>query len=122
MRSLPLRRFPDRVTRLHRGAGLRNNAGEWVPGGVTETELAASVQPAGLEDADEESGARLVDRIVVYLRGEDMVLGAFDDNEADRLRWRGQTYVVTRSMSWSGSHTRAVCVRQGDTGLEGLPC
>ena len=121
MRSLPLRRFPDRVTRIHRGAGLRNRAGEWVPGEVIETELAASVQPAGLEDADEESGARLVDRIVAYIRGEDMVLATFDENEADRLRWKGEVYVVTRSMSWTGSHTRAVCVRQGDTGLEDVP-
>ena len=91
---------------------MRNKVGEWVPGGVTETELAANVQPAGLEDADEESGARLVDRIVVYIRGEDMVLAAFDDIEADRVRWRGREYVVTRSMSWTGSHTRAVCLRE----------
>ena len=112
MRRLAARRFPDTVTRLHRGAGLRNKVGEWVPGGVTETELAASVQPAGLEDADQESGARLVERIVVYLRGEDMVLAAFDEGEADRVRWKGAVYVVERSMSWTGSHTRAVCLRE----------
>ena len=112
MRRLAARRFPDRVTRLHRGAGLRNNAGEWVPGGVTETELAASVQPAGLEDADEEGGARLSERIKVYVPEEDALLAAFDEVEADRVRWRGQTYVVERSMSWTGSHCRAVCLRE----------
>ena len=105
MRGLPLRRFPDTITRRRRGEGRRNRRGEWVPGDVMEHDYRASVQPEGLTDADDVGGTRLVDRIKVYIPGEDMVLAAFDDQEPDRIRWKGRTYVVERSMSWTGSHT-----------------
>ena len=43
--TLSLRRFPDRIVRRREAPGDRNNAGEFVPGAITEIELRASVQP-----------------------------------------------------------------------------
>ncbi len=100
------------MTRLRRGEGRRDRSGAWIPGEEVETGFRANVQPVALEDADEEGGARLSEKIKVYIPEEDSLLAAFDEVEADRVRWRGQTYVVERSMSWTASHCRAICLRE----------
>ena len=111
--ALAPRRFPQTVTRRRQAEGRRNAAGEWVPGGVTETELRASVQPLKLEDVDLEAGAQLSERLKIYVPGGDYeLLAAFENAEADRVVWRGAEYTVIESRSWVGSHTRATVLRE----------
>ena len=68
--TLALRRFPDRITRRRHGPGDCNSAGEYVKGMVEEVELAASVQPLSVEDVDVVGGARLSERLKVYVPEE----------------------------------------------------
>ena len=112
MSKLAPRRFPDRITRLRTLEGGRNKAGEWLPGEVDETELRASVQPVALEDSDIAGGVSVVERIKVYVPEPDSLMAAFDEVEADRVRWQGRDYVVKESRSWTRGHCRAVCLRE----------
>ncbi len=112
MATLAPRRFPDRITRLREIEGHRNSAGEYVSGGTEEFVLLASVQPVELGDIDAEEGARLSERIVVYVPEPDALLAAFDDSEADRVRWQGREYTVIQTRSWSRGHCRAACLRE----------
>ena len=105
-------RFPDRIVRLRQLEGEFNPAGEWQPGGVVEEKFRASVQPATLQDLDTVEGSRLSERIVIYVAGEDQLLAAFENAEADRVRWKGNEYLVEKSMTWTDSHTRAVALRE----------
>ena len=111
---LAARRFPDTITRRRRAPGDRNVFGEWVQGAVTETDLRASVQPLKLEDADVEGGARLQERLRVYVPGLHALIAAFGDREADRVLVDGAEYVVESSSTWSGNsaHTKAVLLRE----------
>ena len=104
--------FPGTITRRRSGPGRRDDAGEWIPGGIEETELAASVQPVATEDVDAASGDRLLERLVVYVPGAGELAAAFDAAEADRVAVDGLEYVVEVSRSWPGSHTRAVLLRE----------
>ncbi len=106
---LAARRFPDRILRRRAGPGMRVR-GEWVPGPVVETELAASVQPLALEDADISGGAQLVERIKVYIPESDALAAAFDESIADEVVIGAKTYTVEESRSWP-THTRATLVR-----------
>ncbi|MCY4498407.1 MAG: hypothetical protein OXC14_14100 [Rhodospirillaceae bacterium] len=112
MRNLSPRRFPDIITRRRQAPGAYNSAGEYVEGAVTETELWASVQPLSAEDVDAVEGARLSDRLKVYVPEPDALVAAFVDREADHVVWLGQNFTVIESRSWPGSHTRATILRE----------
>lgn len=105
-------RFPHRVTRIRQLEGDFNSRGEWTPGAEFEDELRASVQPIVVEDRDLVEGAGLSDRIKVYTPEPDALLAAFDDREADKIRWDGEVYTVIAARTWTGKHTRAVCLRE----------
>ncbi len=105
-------RFPESIVRLRQMEGAFNAAGEWTPGGVNETTFRASVQPVILEDRDIEAGSGLSEKIKVFVPDEDALLAAFDGAEADQVRWRGRTYSVIESRTWTGRHCRAVCLRE----------
>ena len=112
---LAARRFPDTITRRRRAPGDRDDLGEWVPGVVTETALPASVQPLKLEDADEEGGSQLQERLKVYIPQPHALIAAFGDREADRvLVGEEEEYVVESSSTWIGTsaHTKAVLLRE----------
>ena len=110
--TLALRRFPDRITRRRHGPGDCNSAGEYVKGMVEEVGLAASVQPLSVEDVDVVEGARLSERLKVYVPEEGVLRPAFDDRLADVVVWLGTEYTVIESRSWPGSHTRATILRE----------
>ena len=61
------RRFRDTIARLRETPAERNSAGEFVEGATVETELAASVQPISLTDADIAAGVGLVERYKVFV-------------------------------------------------------
>ena len=109
--TLSLRRFPDRIVRRREAPGDRNGAGEFVPGAITEIELRASVQPLKLADADIAGGAQLSETFKVYIPEPDALAAAFDDRQADAVRWNGATFTVIESRSWPGGHTRATILR-----------
>ena len=110
--TLSTRRFPDTIARLRETPAVRNAAGEHVQGVVTETELAASVQPIALTDADIAGGVSLVDRFKIYVPQAGALLAAVDDSVADRVMIDGREFVVEESRSWPGSHCRATILRQ----------
>ena len=110
--TLAPRRFPDTIARRRQAPGAFNDLGEWVPGAVDEVELAASVQPLALDDADVVAGSQLAERLRCYVPGADRLLAAFDDREADRVVIDGREFVVEESRSWRRSHTRATLLRQ----------
>ena len=112
MRHLALRRFRDTITRRRHGPGMRNNAGEYVEGMVTETELAASVQPLRVEDVDAVEGSLLSERLKVYVAEENALMAAFEDRGADTVLWLGTEYTVVESRSWPRRHTRATLLRE----------
>ena len=110
--TLSLRRFPQTITRRRQGPGVFDSCGEFQPGATTETELRASVQPLSIKDEDLEEGSRLTEKIKVYVPNENALLAAFDDREADKVVYAGETYVVEESRSWPGGHTRATLLRE----------
>ena len=121
--TLAPRRFPDRITRLRQMEGTVNKAGEWEPGAVIETVFAASVQPIKVEDVDAVEGARLSERLKVYLPIADALMAAGETFEADLVRWKGRTYTVIESRSWERGHCRATLLTKDDTvGLTELDC
>ena len=101
--------FNDTIVRRRAGPGMRVR-GEWVPGPVVETELAASVQPLALEDADIAGGAQLIERFKIFVSQPDALVAAFDESVADEVVIGTKTYTVEESRSWP-SHTRATVVR-----------
>ncbi len=106
------RRFPDTIVRKREGPGSHDGYGEWVPGTVTETELSASVQRLDLEDSDTVGGARLVERLKVFVPVSSGDLqAAFDDAGADRVVWKGREYVVEESRTWP-RFTHATLLRE----------
>ena len=107
------RRFPDTITRRREFPGHRNEFGEWVPGGVEETPFRASVQPLALEDRDFVGGAQLSNRVKVYVPEADALVAAFENRSADRVVLSdGGVFSVEESRSWSGSHCRAILLRE----------
>ena len=60
------RRFPDTITRIREGPGMRNSFGEWQAGQSEEFELRASIQPVKLEDSDLAGGSQLIQRLRCY--------------------------------------------------------
>ena len=109
---LVARRFPQTITRRRTAPGRRGDYGQWAPGAVTETEFRASVQPIGLEDVDLEGGSKFSRRLAVYVPEPDALAAAFDQAEADVVIYRTLEYVVEKSQSWPGSHTRAIVLRE----------
>ena len=106
------RRFPDAIIRRRTTGSGRNTHGEWVEGTVTETDLAASVQPISLEDDDRPEGARLRERFRVYVPASSGDLrAAFNDEEPDRVVWKGVEYVVEESETWP-KFTKATIFRE----------
>ena len=106
------RRFPHRIVRRRQESGAVNPFGEFVPGSITETEFAASVQPLKLEDSDLAGGVSLVERWKVFVPEADALRAAFEDREADHVIAFGTDFVVEESRSWPGSHTRATLLRE----------
>ena len=86
-------------------------AGEWAAGAITETALAASVQPLVLEDSDFVGGAQLSDRRKVFVEGASALVAAFDGANADLVVIDHEVFVVEESMSWP-DHTEAVVLRE----------
>ena len=91
---------------------MRNSFGEDVPGTVEETELRASVQPMTLEDADLQGGVQVSHRLSVHVPEPDALSAAYMDDAADTVIYDGHEFVVEESMSWPGSHTRAILLRE----------
>lgn len=107
------RRFPETITRRRQGPGRRNDFGEFVPGDVVETAFRASVQPLAIEDTDFVGGSMLSERVKVYIPAPDALVAAFEDRAADRVVLDdGRTFHVEESRSWTGSHTRAILLRE----------
>ena len=75
------------------------------------TVLRANVQPLDNEDEDVLEGSRLDERLKVYVPEPDALVAAFEDRQADQVIVDGNEYVVEKSRSWPGSHTRAVVLR-----------
>ena len=99
MSRLSPRRFRDTITRLRTAPGAYVR-GQYEPGPVTETALPASVQALDVEDHDFVGGARLEERLKVFVPRRDALLAAFDiclpdvaaaehADTADTLRWGG---------------------------------
>lgn len=110
---LAARRFPDTVTRRRTGADTVNDYGEVEPGPVTETELRASVQPISTEDLDVVDGSRLIERLTIYVPEAGALRAARDDTgTADAVVVDGTEYVIERSSSWRGHHTKAIALRE----------
>ena len=105
------RRFPHSITRKRQLPGEFNDFGEFVAGATEEVELRANVQPLGNEDEDVLEGSRLDERLKVYVPEPDALVAAFEDRQADQVIVDGNEYVVEKSRSWPGSHTRAVVLR-----------
>lgn len=106
------RRYPDTVVRLREAPGSYNSGG-WSPGAVTETTMAASVQPLGLSSLPGEIGDQLLDRLRVFVADPHDLAAAFDDRRADRVRLAdGRVFKVQQSETWPGSHTEAVLIRE----------
>lgn len=110
--TLSIRRFPQTITRRRQAPGVFDSFGEFQPGATTETDFRASVQPLSIEDKDLEEGARLSEKMKVYLPNENALLAAFDDRGADRVVYNGIEYIVEESRSWPGGHTRATIIRE----------
>ena len=111
MGALAIRRFADTITRRRQGPSDYDQYGEWAEGAVEDTEMAASVQPLALDDADIVGGVSLVERRRVYVPEPDALAAAFEDSVADRVLIDGKEYVVEESRSWP-THTRATLLRQ----------
>lgn len=109
---LSIRRFKQTITRRRQEPGQRDRDGEFKPGAIVETQFRASVQPLKLGDEDLEEGSRLSEKIKVYLPNENALAAAFDDREADKVVYAGETYVVEESRSWPGGHCRATLLRE----------
>ena len=112
MVALALKRFPDTITRRRQGPGSYNPFGEYEPGASVDTDLKASVQSLNLTDSDIAGGVSLVERLRIYVRESDALLAAFDDRQADKVLWRGESYVVEETRAWPGRHTRATILRE----------
>ena len=108
---LSARRFPHTITRKRQAAGVYNNFGEFVTGGTEEVELRASIQPLDTEEDTALEGARLDQRLKVFVPTENALAPAFESAEADKVLVDGIEYVVEKSRSWRGSHTRAILLR-----------
>ena len=119
MTALRPGRFPDTIVRRRQLPGGYDIYGEWVPGALADTELAASIQPLALEDSDFAGGEMLQHRLKVYSPEPDSLVAAFDDREADKVLigdatipddcW---TYTVQESRSWPAGHCRAILLRE----------
>ena len=112
MTALSVRRFPYIITRRRQEPGAFSEFGEFVQGQVVETEMRANVQPLKLADSNFVGGVSLVERLRVYVRESDSLQAAFEDRQADKVIWRGATFVVEESRAWPGRHTRAVALRE----------
>ena len=106
------RRFPDTITRKRETPGDYNDYGEFVPGTVMETDFQASVQPVALEDLDNPEGARVSDKLKIYIPVPYALAAAFEQANADKVLVDGLTYVVDESKAWRRHHTRAIVTRQ----------
>ena len=106
------RRFPQTITRRRQAPGGRDSFGEFQPGAIVETEMKESVQPLAIEDKDLEEGARLSEKMKVYLPVQNALVAAFGDRQADKVLYDGIEYVVEESRSWPGGHTRATLLRE----------
>lgn len=105
-------RYPDTIVRLREAPGSHDPGG-WSPGPVTETTLAASVQPLGLSSLPGEPGDQYLDRLRVFVADPDDLAAAFDDRRADRVRLTdGRVFKVQQSETWPGSHTEAMLIRE----------
>ena len=109
--KLSARNFPHSITRKRQAAGSFNDFGEFVAGSVQETVLRASIQPLDTEEDTALEGARLDQRLKVFVPTENALAPAFDQSEADTVLVDGVEYVVEKSRSWRGSHTRAILLR-----------
>ena len=114
MTILSPRRFPDTIRRKVSPPGRRNDFGEYEEEPVYETDLPASIQPAGLEDSESLGGgvSRLTDRLVVYLPGYIDLRAARDGASGDVVEVDGHDYEVVDSMTWRRHHTKAILLRQ----------
>ena len=109
------RRYPDTITRLRAAEGSRSASGRWVPGPVTETALAASVQPRGLSDDPTTGGDQISERLRVLTpwRPDVALAAAFEGGDGDRVRLTdGATFTVTTTEAWPGSHVEADLLRE----------
>ena len=78
---------------------------------MEEVALRASIQPLDTEEDTALEGARLDQRLKVFVPTENALAPAFDQSEADTVLVDGVEYVVEKSRSWRGSHTRAILLR-----------
>ena len=92
---------------------MRNDFGEFVPGDVVETAFRANVQPLAIEDTDFVGGSQLSERMKCYIPEPDALVAAFEDRKADYVALAdGRVFVVEESRAWTGSHTRAILLRE----------
>ena len=116
MTRLSGRRFPHEITRVREAPGDYNQYGEFVPGIITRQIVKSNVQPLSLSDDIVSEGARIMNRIKVYvpvapLTTTSPLLAASTDHNPDKVQYRGDTYVVEESWFW-GDHVRATCLFQ----------
>ena len=106
-------KYPDLITRRRQAPGDFNDYGEWVPGATSEIDLAANVQPLGLEDVDFVGGPALFsNRMKVYTPFPNTLEAAFEDRDADHVTIDGDQFVVEKSETWRNHHTKALLLRE----------
>lgn len=70
------------------------------------------MQPVSLEDdISGGDGARVVERVKVFIPEPDALRAAFETGKADRVRWFNREYKVERSEAW-GKYSQAVLFRE----------
>ena len=109
--KLSARRFPHTITRKRQLPGEYNDFGEFEPGAVEEVELRANVQPLDTEEDTALEGARLDQRLKVFVPAAGALAPAFESAEADKVLVDGIEFVVEKSRDWRDSHTRAILLR-----------
>ena len=88
MTRLPIRRFPDEITRKRSLPSVYNEYGEYMQGAIRETVFRCSVQPHALDDDDQAGGASLIARLRVYIpTGEGGAIITLD-----QFRWGGDLF------------------------------
>lgn len=114
-------RFFTTVTRKRRSPGAYVD-GVWVDGAVvSETEIAASVQPAGGRDLLKlPEGLRTEDVVKIFTDDALQVGNETDGQVADRIVHLDEEYEVVEAESWAMAqmpHIEALAVRVARSGL-----
>ena len=111
------RRFPHTITRQRQTPGHFNQYGEFVPGSTLTHDFRANVQPLSLTDDLLSEGARIMERIKIYVPIDESrptvppLRAAETDTEPDKVLYNSKTYQVEESWFW-GDHVLATALRQ----------